>query len=59
MTSCYGPVYVWLHGTYDFPGVDVCGSMLQAAQVSKEEKSANVVLSPLGVDSPAGRPHPN
>jgi hypothetical protein len=61
MTSCYGSVYVWLHRPYDFPGVDVCGSMLQAAEVfqTKEEKSAIVVLSPLGVDSPAGRPRPN
>jgi hypothetical protein len=36
-------------------------ALLQAAQVfqTKEGKSAIVVLSPLGVDSPAGRPHPN
>jgi hypothetical protein len=44
-----------------FQASTFCGSMLQAAQVfqTKEEKSAIVVLSPLGVDSPAGRPHPN
>jgi len=61
MTRSYGSVYVWLHRPYEFLGVDVCGSMFQAAQVFqiKEEKSAVVVFSLLGIDSPAGRSHLN